>query len=283
MNDAPTAIRLPPTLVRLTPPAPAGTLVFMPDLGGSVFYARALVQEIGALVGCLGARLDAPLFARLDRLTLPELGRHLAEDIARAALPQPLCLAGFSFAGSVAFEAARHLARLGVQVDTLWLLDTEVLRIIPGFRPWRTAPLAEARRVVGFTRRNWRVLLGGAPDPDILHVYGQVPMYLREHPKGCRDIIRGLYRAMTDYHPEPWSGPLLPRRIVVVRGTLERRFRGFPADLGWRHLIPHCDLVDVSGQHLGMMTDHAAVRQLAAAMRRGLIADGHNKAGKTSA
>ena len=36
MNARPTPTRLPPTLVRLTGPAPAGTLVFMHDLGGSV-------------------------------------------------------------------------------------------------------------------------------------------------------------------------------------------------------------------------------------------------------
>lgn len=274
--------RLPPTLLRLTGPAPGGTLVFMPDMGGSVFYARALVQEIGGLAGCLGTRLDSALSADLGHLTVPELGRRLAGDIARASLPQPLHLAGFSFAGYVAFEAARHLAALGLRVETLWLFDSEVLRKVPGFQPWRT-PLAEARRALGFTRRNWRVMLGGRPDPDVLHVYGEVPMYLWEHPEGCREIIRGLYRASTGYRPEPWPDPRLLDRAVLFRGVLERRPRGYPDDLGWRQLIPRCDVVDVGGRHLGMMTDPGAVSQVAAAMRGGLAAGIETTVGGTSA
>ena len=135
--------------------------------------------------------------------------------LRKAGLPGPLHLGGFSFAGYVAFEAARHLATLGVPVGTLWLFDSEILRKVPGFRPW-SAPLAETRRVLGFVRRNWRVLLGGAPDPDVLHVYGDVPMYLREHPAGCRDIIRGLYPAMIAYQPQPWTGTGHPGRTVVI-------------------------------------------------------------------
>lgn len=267
-----TAPRLPPTLVRLTGPAPAGTLVFMHDLGGSVFYARSLVQQIAGTVGCVGTRLDAGLHADLGRLTVPGLARRLAEDIARADLPGPLHLGGFSFAGSVAFEAARHLAALGQPVETLWLFDSDILRKVPGFRPW-SAPFAETRRILGFTRRNWRVMLGGKPDPDVLHVYGEVPMYLWEHPEGCREIIRGLYPAMTGYFPEPWlTGPGHPARTILIRGTLERRHRGFPEDLGWRRLLPQCDVMDVSGKHLGMMTDPDAVAEVAAAVRSGLAA-----------
>lgn len=281
MNARPTPTRLPPTLVRLTGPAPAGTLVFMHDLGGSVFYARSLVQQIADRVGCVGTRLDAALSADLGQLTVPQLGRRLAEDIARAGLPGPLHLGGFSFAGYVAFEAARHLATLGVPVGTLWLFDSEILRKVPGFRPW-SAPLAETRRVLGFVRRNWRVLLGGAPDPDVLHVYGDVPMYLREHPAGCRDIIRGLYPAMIAYHPQPWTGTGHPGRTIVIRGVLERRHRGFPPDLGWCQLLPHCDVVDVSGKHLSMMTDPDAVSQVATAVRSGLAAGTQDSDERTS-
>ncbi|MTE01775.1 hypothetical protein GIY56_15910 [Paracoccus sp. YIM 132242] len=281
MNGGP-ARRLPATLVRLTGPGQAGSLVFMPDMGGSVFYARALVQEIGGLAGCLGTRLDPALSADLGRLTVPELGRRLAQDIARAGLPQPLHLGGFSFAGYVAFEAARHLDALGLQVETLWLFDSEVLRKVPGFRRWH-APLAETRRALGFTRRNWRVMLGGRPHPEVLHAYEEVPMYLWEHPEGCREIIRGLYRASTEYRPEPWPDPRLLGRTVVLRGVLERRHRGFPDDLGWRQLIPRCDVVDVGGKHLGMMTDPGAVSQVAAAMREGLAAGIGNTMGRTSA
>ncbi|MBV0892996.1 alpha/beta fold hydrolase [Paracoccus sp. Z118] len=270
--NRPTAPRLPPTLVRLTGPAPAGTLVFMHDLGGSVFYARSLVQQIAGTVGCVGTRLDARLHKDLDRLTVPELGRRLAEDIARAALPGPLHLGGFSFAGYVAFEAARHLATLGVQVDTLWQFDSEILRKVPGYRPW-SAPLAETRRILGYTRRNWRVMLGGKQNPDVLHVYGDVPMYLWEHPEGCREIIRGLYPAMIAYRPRPWmDGPGHPRRTIVIRGTQERRYRGFPEDLGWRQLLPQCDVMDVSGKHLGLMTDPDSVAEVAAAVHNGLAA-----------
>ena len=268
--------------MRLTPPTPAGTIVFMPDLGGSVFYARALVQEIGGLVGCVGTRLDRSRFPDLDRMTVPELGRRLADDIARAGLQQPLCIAGFSFAGCVAFETVRRLAELGVQVDTLWVFDTEVLRSVPGFSAWRTAPLAEMRRTLGFVRRNWRVLLGGRPDPDVLHVYGNVPMYLKEHPQGMRDIIRAMYPALTEYRPQPWSGPAPPGRTVLVRATLERRPRSFPDDLGWRHLVPRCEVVDVPGRHLGMMTEPAPVAQMAAAVRARLGRGPQDDRGRTA-
>ncbi len=282
MNGGGSGGRLPSTLVRLTGPAPAGTLVFMPDMGGSVFYARALVGEIGAQVGCLGARLDPALSADLGRLSVPDLGRRLAQDIAGAALPRPLHLAGFSFAGYVAFEVARHLTALGVPVESLWLFDSEVLRRLPAFRPWH-APLAEARRAVSFTRLNWRVMLGGRRDPDVLHAYDEVPMYLRDHPEGCRAIIRGLYPAATQYRPAPWPDPGLLGRAVLVRAVLEKTHRGLPDDLGWRHLIPRCDVVSIRSKHLGLLSDPDAVAELAGVMRGGLAAAIEKTVERTSA
>jgi thioesterase domain-containing protein len=258
---------LPRTLFKLAGPESGGTLIFLPDMGGNVLYANALVRAMAGSAVCLGARLDDAMSREINALPVSELGRRFAQDILRADLPRPLHLAGFSFAGFVAFETARHLEALGAAADNLWLLDSEVMRKLPyGWTQW--AKPAELRYALGYARQNWRSLLGLGSDPNILHAYCEVRMDLSDHPMAYRDIIRGLYGAMMDYRPDPWPDG----KAVVVRAATSYYPGGAPDDLSWGQLIPRCEVRVIPGDHLGMLKDPLSVGQVVALMKKDLLA-----------
>lgn len=266
---------LPCTLVLMGGPpcgAERGTIVFMPDVGGNLLYARPLVAPLSEAAACIGTRLDRTLLGRLDRLSVPDLGRRFAADLLQADLPRPLHLVGFSFAGLVAFETARHLAAANAPADGVWLIDTQVLRKLPGEGGIKAAlhrPLAEVNTAIRFLWRNRRRFLGQR-EPYVLHRYGHLRIDLSRHPEGHRPVIRGLYRALVAYRPEPWPTSMRAGRTVLIRAGSEQRRAGVPDDLGWRRLTPTCEVVHVTGDHLSMLREAGNAAQVADVLLDGL-------------
>lgn len=258
----------PETLFWMTGPMRTGTLVFLPDLGGNVLYARNLVPALADRLGCAGLRLDSALTTIVDQVTVPELGRRFAQDLLAVDLPRPLYLAGFSFAGLVAFETACHLDKLGAAPDHLWLLDSQVQRKLGGFYALQN-PLVEAGYAMRYLARNWRRLIGLRAEPAILHRYGLVRMDLTRHPEGQRKIIAGLYGALADYRPTPWP----KGKATLVRASKEAPRGSASADLGWHRLIPNCRAIEAEGDHLSLLRDPARAAQVAAAILANPIND----------
>lgn len=249
---------LPPTLFSLGPCRSGGTVVFCPDFGGNVLYAKRMVRLLESNLHCVGARPTQALLEPPDGVQIGRLGEAFATDIERAGLASPIHLIGFSFAGFVAFETARYLAACGNHGVHLWILDTHVHRRFAHrylLRGWHR----ELRYAMRFIAENRGRLFAGAADPDVLHRYGMLRFRLSEHPTAYRTVIRLMYEALARYRLQPWTGA-----ATVLRARHGDAWPHVPDDLGWSRLI-HGDLKTASldADHLGLVNDASAAAEVA--------------------
>ena len=250
---------LPPTILMLGANGTNGangSIVFCPDYGGNVLYARPLVPLLAPSLQCLGLRLTPEWLAAPGGLELEAIGERFATDIDAAGLTPPIHLIGFSFAGIVAFETARHLAGIGSQAQ-LWIVDTHIHRLFPHrYLPrglWR-----ELQHAGSWLRKNRRRLLSRAGEPEVLHRYRQIRFDLRGVPQAYRSILRALYEAVGRYRPDAWPGGA---------AVLRARHDNWPHigdDLGWAHLIKGVlRTIPLQTDHQGLLQSPDAVRQVA--------------------
>ncbi|MEX1036419.1 MAG: hypothetical protein WDZ54_10715 [Sneathiella sp.] len=255
MNMQQSRNTLPRTLLRMNGLETGGSIVFLPDFGGNVIYAQPIQKVLSKEFSCFGARLAPDMVESLDTLSLVEIAMRFAVDIHQSDIPRPVHISGFSFAGLLAFETARHLSTLEPATGELFILDTRIRsrRLITRFLH---NPIQEFLYAARYAFRNWRSLLPGSSDPLILHRYGQIRMDLGKHAEAHRTIIRQMYAKMAQYHPRPWTGSATLFRAEEVQwgNRLD--------DLGWGHLIDGpLTLVNVPGDHLSMLrtAENAAV------------------------
>ncbi len=255
---------LPPTLFPLGGAGAGGSVVFLPDYGGNVLYARPLVPLLGAELRCLGLRLTPSMLETPGGPDLAALGRSFAADIRAAGLARPLHLVGFSFAGILAFETARYLADGQADVDggptRLWLIDTHIHRLF--LRRYALRGLADLRREAGHALRwflkNRRRLLTGRSEPDVLDRYRQLRFELDKHPHAYRLVIRMLYESLARYRPRPWNGS-----ATVLRARRDS-WPNIPDDLGWSQLIRgSLTTIPLHADHLGLLRRDDLVQQVA--------------------
>ncbi|MEO5695797.1 MAG: thioesterase domain-containing protein, partial [Burkholderiaceae bacterium] len=235
-----------------------GSVVFCPDYGGNVMYARPLVPLlVEADLRCLGLRLTPAMLEAPGGLDIGALGRTFAADIRQARLPRPLHLVGFSFAGIVAFETARHLTDPAAEPARLWIVDTHIHRLFP-LRYLLRGLRGELGYAVRWLLRNRRRLVTGRRDSDVLDHYGQMRFDLSQHPHAYRIVIRRLYEALARYRPKPWGGS-----ATVLRAR-EDVWPHIPDDLGWARLIRGgLTTIALQTDHLGLLQRSDAVRQVA--------------------
>lgn len=262
----------PETMVPLRPAADGPRLVILPDLTGTLLYARMLIAALPESVSCEGMRLGPETLQSLPEQTLPGLGQQFAADLLRTGIDRPLHLAGYSFAGLLAFETARALAEAGTPPARVWLFDTVVCRWNGGRDPLTallTAPVAEAFLGLLFLKIIWRDVLRRHRDPDILFGYGLLRMDLKTYPAAYRDIIRGLYGALDRYRPRAWPGGA----VTLFRAADERHRWAMAPDLGWRRLVGNgLRMVEVPGTHDSILKSPQIVRTVATVMQREMAA-----------
>jgi thioesterase domain-containing protein len=248
---------LPATLFALGGTGTDGTIVFCPDYGGNVLYARPLVPLLAPGLQCLGLRLTPALLEAPGGIEIEALGRRFAADIHAAGLAAPLRLIGFSFAGIVAFETARQLAQQSAKVAQLWIVDTHIHRLFLHRHLLRGWP-RELRQAAHWWRQNHRRMRNPVAEPNVLHRYRQMRFDLRDHPQAYRSVIRTLYEALARYRPQAWNGD-----ATVLRARAD----GWPHigdDLGWRHLIRGgLRTFALQTDHLGLLQSPDAVREVA--------------------
>jgi thioesterase domain-containing protein len=252
----PIASGLPQTVFGMTQAGSAGTLLFFPDFGGNTLYARPLVRLLGEQVSCYGLRFAPDMIAAFADLTIEEIGRRFAADIAAIPFKRPVHLLGFSFAAALAFETAGAMTVKGAPPENLWVLD------LPAPVPRRLReilrhPLLHLRLIYRQLRKTWRGVVLRRADTMILQIYGLIGFDLRDHPEAYRFIIRHLYAAYGKYKAKAATS-----QITVLCAQGNRLGRAVADDLGWQpfsagkivsHLVP--------GDHLGMLRvpENAAV------------------------
>lgn len=219
---------------------PGPNLIFCPDVGGNVLYARALIRALGPGPSSYGFRLAPDMLDHLATLTIEETARRFATDLISAGIRRPLHVVGFSFAGYMALETALQMTRLGHPPDRLWILDMVArpklsLRSLAIYARTRISP----RRA------------------DFLVNPGFIRIDLSRHPEGYRPILRRFYGLFARYRPGRWPGATT---LVVADGVSRN---GLPRDLGWGTYISRLDHVTVPGDHMSMLHDEQNAAVLA--------------------
>ena len=240
-------------------------LFLIHPIGGNVITYRPLVQHLDGdrpVYGLQAVGLDgqtAPL------RTVEEMAERYVAEMTRIRPDGPLMLAGASFGGIVAFEAARLLTGRRRAVALLVLLDTDFPDALltlhrlytssPVFRrhayPWiqrvrsHAAVLRRAGSITGYLSV---VLKQASPLAAIDDTRDQqAPV-----PQGLAGAIRANQRAERVYIPGPYEGDILLLRARDRDTTQDRRDR-------WRAVARSVENVIVPGNHYTMrMEPHAA-------------------------
>lgn len=248
MSHAATAkASLPSTLFQMNKGTGPGALVPFPDFGGNTIYARPVVAALGTSVSSYAMRLSEAMVAALETSMMEDLARRFAADLVAANLPRPLHLMGFSFAGCLAYETARHLSQSGAAPGMLWIPDLTRRRPF-GPAEFLRRPVRHLAGLARYAKRNWRRLLLRPRDPNILEAYGVLRIDMSAHPKSYRPIPCGMYGAFLNYRAKPASAPMT---VVCAADTANKP--GAVEGLGWRDLATGpFRTVTVPGGHLIM-------------------------------
>lgn len=252
MSDATASTAL--KVLSLRPSAIGVPHVFMPDLGGNVLYCRDLVASLSNDMSPCALPLTDQVLDMLETISIEELAGNFAEVLHEKFPEGPLHLAGFSFAGILAFETARALARSGRPATHVWLFDTRVHRLhIP--KAIRHAPLHELKSLVSYFSK--RFLEGNSKtDNTILHSYRLLTLDLNTRPKAYWPIIRSMHKALSFYRPKPFS----ETPVTLFRTTEPAGLASRPHALGWDWLTRGtATVIPVDAEHLTIMHASASL------------------------
>lgn len=228
--------------------------------------------------------------------SIEAIARHLITQLDALWPPScgPLCLAGFSFGGTVAFEIARQLHQQGRTVPLVLLYDTRMRR---GLRPRSKLGIAwellrRARRQppgqrVAFLRRMIAARFGALrhihPAPPAPTAPASDAAVSQETTHEIQPEVRraGLVneavrlasiQAGLRYRPTPYPG-----RVVLFKATEELANEWLRLELdqfnGWRpFIVGDLEVVKVPRHHLGVYTEplHPLVLERTVKLLRGV-------------
>ena len=258
-------------LVALQPAGSLRPFFCVHGVGGNVLNYRGLSRHLGA---------DQPFYGLQARgLDGAEAPLTRIEDMAalylralRAVQPQgPYFLGGASFGGNVAVEMARRLAGEGEEVRLVALFDTYPT----GFRRHLPASESRAQGLAARLRVHAGVLVRG-PDRAVYSwkrlrrayrrtlyrswqaAFAAFRSLGRPLPAALRDVQKANYKALRDYAPPPYRGP-----VTLFSATGEPDEFRREKQAGWAVLAEAVHVQEVPGDHITMV-EEPHVRTLAA-------------------
>lgn len=258
--------------------------------------------RVPTLVLCPGLEGDEPRFVRFRRFFAPEFATlvpaylpwHAADgaasmdaivddvvaQILRDVPERPLLLAGYSFGGVVAHEAARRLAERGEEVAFVGMLDPNRAlyeAVEPRTLRRRIAQLAANIRGVGLSRT-----LSMAAAFRLARTIHTRPRLLALCARRRERLpLPGEARFFFDYKmtyyvrnelAEAWRPHILELPVTLFRAR--SNVTNKEADLGWHRYAPRLTVEDVDGSHFSMI-EGAEGERLAKTVARIAIAT-HN-------
>jgi thioesterase domain-containing protein/acyl carrier protein len=172
-----------------------------------------------------------------------QIGRIAALAIERRQPTGPIVLAGYSFGGSVAYEAARSLINSGREVALLGIFDTKFGVAATGLARTSAQSRAWKRRSMLRSALSWN--LGRA---SMLSALNRLPWSLEFR------IRRYLLRLFRENTLHSWSpSPLDVETFLAVSEEYQAKTLGI-----WRWLCPRLCVVRLPGEHLDIFEAPAA-------------------------
>ncbi|WP_317055410.1 thioesterase domain-containing protein [Roseovarius rhodophyticola] len=243
-------------LLTLQPKATGVPFVFTPDLGGNLLYSRDLVPRLPSGLAPYGLSLTENALGALDSLKIESLAADFAEYLRNRWPDGALHLAGFSFAGVLAFETARMLTNRNRPVSHIWLFDTRVHRLHMPSAIFRS-PVLEMKCLLVHAAKS---IFKRPSDPDtMLRSYRLLEIDLKQRPKAYWPTIRALHKALENYRPDPFD----KTPVTLFRTKEPNPLLARPRHLGWDRLTPDkLRVVDVDAEHLTIMHTAASLETI---------------------
>lgn len=255
-------------------PAGARRIFLMPGLGGDDPMLAAFRAS------CSGAldfhTLSYPDLRRLARGTFDDIVAHVAAEVEGGCPEGAIVLAGYSFGGDVAYAVAERLLQKGRRIAALLILDADAGGHDDGLRE-RRSPL---RRFATFRRLvragEWRTIMEVVLTPAALgHPFARwvlrmaTGLGLRATGNVAFHVGRHLREQLLEAHrARGMSGS--PARKLDVPVVLFRS-QQYSGDMGWHQRTCDLTIVQVEGDHIGML-NRANVTMLGKAFVRAALA-----------
>lgn len=277
--------------------------VFLLQEGGSqtpVYFINAglhefrLAQSLRSAHSIFGVEIPWPLAwrraaANNETSFLPTMEKMVAPYVAELrahARSSPCVLAGYSFGGLMAFEAAHQLKEQGVKVEMVILLDAQAQ--YPTERAphqvawqqlqneWKRAPdqrsTDQISQSIAFRLRRscsaiWWMLLKEMRGLGRYLIRDSGPLTSRLDEFGM-PLHWTLIKRMYDHTLESYSLRCLDCRGILFRGDSEDE-NSLGDNLGWDNLFSEgLEIIQVAGDHKGMMSEEPFNRILAREMNK---------------
>ena len=261
-------VALPVSMVEVRRGSSRPPLYFPPGALGEIVLSEELVSELPA---------DLPLYAFRDAIddgprapSMEAMAGRLSADLTAFQPDGPICLAGYSFAGLLAYEMARQLTAAGREIKLLVIFDTgpdlsaggspshmvmRVLLCLENAPRWVAEDLIRSSsretlerlwRSVRKLARSW----AGRPGSAVPGVVARV-----EHLFDVSTWSPALYahvdnnlRILSAFRYGTYSGS-----VILFRARVRPLFHAHTADLGWRSLAGDVRVIETPGNHHTLM------------------------------
>jgi len=272
------------SLVPIQPNGSGIPLFCMHAAGGNVLFYGDLARHLGAEQRVYGLQTKGLHRREVPHDRVEDMAAFYISEILAFYPDGPYLLAGSSFGGLVAWEAARQLTRSGHHVALVALFDTYG----PGYPHFGSDARSfggRINRAKDFVARYVRALSylpkeqrlpflmakfqKGRKDWKRKWIYRRNEIERAFHratgrplPRDLQRMQRAIGKALRDYVPEPYVG-----RVVLFRAADQPRGAAPDPTLGWGALAQgELEVIEVPGHH-GAITVDPYARFLAAALR----------------
>lgn len=265
-------------------------LIFLPSLFGQTNYADKIAEHLGADYPVFGAQPTNPVGDGRHTKSLDEIAARCVDDLCEICPNEVFLLAGYSFAGILAFEVARQLVDRGRHVGLLAIIDTwlttgqsrsltsvfrDSLSVVKNVPTWVLHNVVRSQQN-GFwptmyrhfhkaAKRTRRVLASGsmaALSPQVEDIFD-----IRHWPENYLQMIEANMRAARDYVPKPYPG-----RLTLIRARTRPLLHAYrEEDLGWRKWAAGGIEVKSVGGHHSNILDEPSIRAVAEHLRAAIL------------
>jgi thioesterase domain-containing protein len=261
-------------LVGIQPHGFKPPLHFLPSLGGETSYAHGIAKHLGSDQPVWGVQPSDPVSESQSYLPLEEIARRYADDLCALQPEGSFRLAGYSFAGVLAYETACQLVGRGRQVKLVAVIDTGLcqdrpptlagsfgisLAIVRNLPSWvlenilRTEPegfiagLNKHLQMLG--KRGSRILSSSSSMPlkpeleDLFDVNQLPPKYVK--------MMESNLRALREYTPKQYPG-----RLTLIRARTRPLLHSQSPDLGWSEWVTGgVEILSIPGHHASILKE----------------------------
>lgn len=260
-------------LVDIQPHGFKPPLLFFPTFCGETSYAHGIATHLGRDQPVWGVEPSDPVSECQSYLPFEEIARRYADDLCALQPDGSFRLAGYCFAGVLAYETACQLVDRRRQVKLVAVIETGV----SGDRPPTVASafgisLATVRNMPNWVldnilraepkgfisvlnnhlqklaKRGNRILSSGSSKPsksefDLFDVNGLPPAYVK--------MMELNLRALREYAPKHYPG-----RLTLFRARTRPLFHSQRADLGWSEWVSGgVEILSIPGHHASILKE----------------------------